>query len=548
MTRHHYHHRHCRATFAVAALTALAAGSASAQFQGPSSSATPYVTPTQAGFSVRSLMTVGDSVNNRPDGTAYRMVGIPDGLGAFDNGNGTFTLLMNHELGATAGIARAHGNAGAFVSRWTIDKSSLRVLSGEDLIGQSNGQSNHLIATGAGTWAPATTGSAANAFARLCSADLAPVSAFYNAATGQGYNGRIFMNGEETGAEGRAYGFVVGNAQSNSFAYQLPSLGRFSWENSLANPYSGNKTVVVGTDDSTPGQVYVYVGQKGSTGNAVQRAGLDGGNLYGISVAGKPNEPNNASPATGAFSLVQLNNNQWNSTGAALQSESTGKAVTEFARPEDGHWSDARTFYFVTTGAGSVQGKLYKVAFTGTQASGEVDYAAGGTVSVALDSTGLVGLDGAPVPIAGFDNMTVTQDGMILIQDDPGNNAYNAKTWMFDPATGSVRQILESDTARFGRSGANPLGASAPFNVDEENSGIIDVTDVLGRNDGQRHYLAVMQAHYGIAGELVEGGQLYMISQVPEPETYALMAAGLGLVGWMGRRRRSRPVQGTAGG
>ncbi len=30
------------------------------------------------------------------------MVGIPDGLGAFDNHDGTFTVLMNHELGNTA--------------------------------------------------------------------------------------------------------------------------------------------------------------------------------------------------------------------------------------------------------------------------------------------------------------------------------------------------------------------------------------------------------------------------------------------------------------
>ena len=27
------------------------------------------------------------------------MVGIPDGLGAYDNGDGTMTVLMNHELG-----------------------------------------------------------------------------------------------------------------------------------------------------------------------------------------------------------------------------------------------------------------------------------------------------------------------------------------------------------------------------------------------------------------------------------------------------------------
>jgi len=71
--------------------------------KGLSSSATPYIIPTTpgSGVSVKSILTVGDSVNNKPDGTPYKMVGVPDGLGAFDNGDGTFTLLMNHELGST---------------------------------------------------------------------------------------------------------------------------------------------------------------------------------------------------------------------------------------------------------------------------------------------------------------------------------------------------------------------------------------------------------------------------------------------------------------
>src|SRR5919106_701788 len=102
---------------------------------GPSSSATPYIVRSQPGVVTKSILTVGDSVNLKPDGvTPYRMVGIPDGLGAFDNGDGTFTLLMNHEIPSGLGITRAHGAPGAFVSRWIIRTDGLTVLHGEDLI------------------------------------------------------------------------------------------------------------------------------------------------------------------------------------------------------------------------------------------------------------------------------------------------------------------------------------------------------------------------------------------------------------------------------
>src|SRR4051812_9921640 len=89
--------------------------------QGPSSSETPYLTPANGTVEFTSLLTVGDAVRKNnpatPADTVFRMVGIPGGLGAFDNGDGTITLLVNHELGNTQGIARSHGSAGAFVSR-----------------------------------------------------------------------------------------------------------------------------------------------------------------------------------------------------------------------------------------------------------------------------------------------------------------------------------------------------------------------------------------------------------------------------------------------
>jgi hypothetical protein len=51
--------------------------------------------------------------------------------------------------------------------------------------------------------------------------------------------------------------------------------------------------VVVGTDDSTPGQVYVYAGQKRTAGSPIEKAGLVGGALYGIKVAGGLDELDN---------------------------------------------------------------------------------------------------------------------------------------------------------------------------------------------------------------------------------------------------------------
>src|SRR4051794_24399704 len=112
----------------IAAVSAIAPAAALANATtGPSSSQSPYLVRSQPGVVTKSILTVGDAAGTKADGTPYRMVGVPDGLGAFDNGDGTFTLLMNHELGNTAGVQRAHGATGAFVSKWTIEKGSLRV-------------------------------------------------------------------------------------------------------------------------------------------------------------------------------------------------------------------------------------------------------------------------------------------------------------------------------------------------------------------------------------------------------------------------------------
>jgi hypothetical protein len=183
---------------------------------GPSSSASPYVLPSQLDVTTKSILTVGDTVPKAGGGT-YRMVGIPDGLGAFISVTNTFTLLSNHELGSTAGVPRDHGAPGAFVSRWTIDSGSMKVDDGHDLIQQ--------IATwntAAGSYNAPAKGVALN---RLCSATLAPITGVFNPLTLKGYAGWLFMDGEEGGAD-RAFAHEM-----NGTSWELAALGKMAFEN-----------------------------------------------------------------------------------------------------------------------------------------------------------------------------------------------------------------------------------------------------------------------------------------------------------------------------
>ena len=68
--------------------------------QGPSSSRPPYLVPTAPPGVVRGMTSIVTSTDHvqrtgAPPGTSYEVAGKPDGLGAFDNGNGTITVLMS---------------------------------------------------------------------------------------------------------------------------------------------------------------------------------------------------------------------------------------------------------------------------------------------------------------------------------------------------------------------------------------------------------------------------------------------------------------------
>jgi hypothetical protein len=478
--------------------------------------------PSAPGWAIVSLITVGDSAEQTP----YRLVGMPDGLGArsgryegklFVPDPRYLTVFMNHELQPARGVVRDHGQTGSFVSQWTIHLASLRVLRGEDLIQSVFAwdpvTATHVDATGA------------VGFGRLCSAELPSASAFYYPRTGRGFRGRIFMDGEEQGVEGRAFGHVASGAEKGN-SYQLPHLGRFPRENSVTHANTGDRTIVVGSEDNDipGGSLYLYMGQKRFTGNAVEKAGLVGGSLFGIMVTnGGPNYSGGAvtlednGPINGAFTLAEVSAHADLATGAgaALQADSEAAGVTQFARPEDVSWdpTNRNVLYFVTTGMTDAHGvwqwaRLYRLRFLSIdhpQAGGVID------MIVQADTLPRVNGNGLAPPATGvplFDNLTVDGRGHVIVQEDPSSDPYLAKIWDINPVTRTAVEIFEADPARFSPGG---------LTTDEEGSGVIEVTDLVRHawwfERGRRYYLGDMQV--GTVNpdpELVAAGQLYLFA------------------------------------
>lgn len=463
-----------RLALTVAVSAALLAGCASSlPQQGPTSSQSPYLIG-KDGWSTSALLTAGDNVKG------YRMVGLADGLGAYLNDRNELVVLMNHELGNNAGVTRAHGEKGAFVSEWRIDPATMQVLGGRDLIRKLE------LQTG-----PKSLG-------RLCSADLAAVTAFYNPATGLGTQNRIFLNGEENGPTGRAFAHVATGPETGT-SYELLMMLQASWENVVANPFPQDKTVVIGLDDTHPkpkasskfdkevGKLYVYVGTKQKNGNEIEKAGLANGQAYFVKV-GKGGLESRNEALSGDFTLV----------------DSGG---TNFLRPEDGAWDvkNPNVFYFLTTDRfstvkdedGEGRSRLYRLTFKDIR-----NPLAGGKIEALLTGT-----EGHEM----LDNMTVAGDGSLILQEDVGNNPHLGKVWRFDPASKKLTEIATHDPARFTK------GAPGFLTEDEESSGVIDVTDLLAKAnsryaDGRRYFLLTAQAHFKTNEEIVEGGQLVMMA------------------------------------
>src|SRR5262245_8647023 len=106
------------------ALAALVVGPAAAAPAGFLTSVPAYTVPVVADYSIIPLISAGDRVPRTGlPGLEYQYVGIPDGLGAHRNSDGTISLYMNHEMGNNSQHEPCFLqplNRGAIVSKFTL--------------------------------------------------------------------------------------------------------------------------------------------------------------------------------------------------------------------------------------------------------------------------------------------------------------------------------------------------------------------------------------------------------------------------------------------
>jgi hypothetical protein len=447
------------ALIATSFATSVAFSLQSAQAEGFMTKRQPQLRALQTGVEVKPILTVGDKLDD-----GYQMAAIPDGLGSFDNYNGTFTVFMNHELSSDENLSDAR------VSKLTIDKANLNVLKGEYVIKGTEG------------------------YKRFCAASLATRK--------DGFSVPTFLTNEES-TDGKFGGISVAINGKTNKKYNLPWVGRMSHETTLAVP-GYNKIVLVTTEDDAPGRVYMYI----AASEAALYAGK--GQLYVFKADGatSPADFGKGKNLTGRFIPIKASENK---DAATLRATVDAKGAMFFSRVEDVDHDvkSPRTLYFASTGRPSFvdpatgkpydsKGRLHKMILGAQDPTRVV------SLQVMLDGD-------AGDPIISPDNIGVS-DRSIMIQEDLNSEfrgQRNARIWRYDLRTNGLSAVATMDQKDFQNRNipGDKLGTW-------ESSGIFNMANILGPNT----WLLTVQAHsQSVAqfGGKDEGGQLVLMT-VPD--------------------------------
>jgi hypothetical protein len=455
-----------------------------------------YMLSSHSEVQLKVLATAGDKIGGN------LIKGIPDGMGAHKTSTGALQLFSVFEHSTSAAKARESLSSpwGASITTFTYNPR-LKFFRDAD---------NNFIKTinfwnyKEGKWTLNPVGSGPSdapagtfgwGLSRFCSANLVPAGtlAFNDNGKKIGYDGALFFTGEESGDASRGFVFEM-----DGTGYQFPGIGMASWENLLTNPKPGKNTVILANEDgsATNSHIKLWVGQKQATGNAFEKAGLANGKLYVLNVPAAAND--NVFRTTigkNKKTAVDFKEVNWNQTVADFDKSVTA-AGSEFARVEDGEWdpNDPNVYYFLTTesnkdpvatapnpalpGVSRDGGALWRLTFKDAQ-----NPLLGAELEMLLNG-------GESMYLSKPDNLAVTKSGVIMIQEDPGNNDALSRIVAYRIKDGAMATVAQFDPMYFTKTGAKFM------TIDEESSGIIDITDqVKGKNDKNTYFLFNAQVH-----------------------------------------------------
>ncbi|NJL11809.1 MAG: hypothetical protein HC913_01475 [Microscillaceae bacterium] len=383
----------------------------------------------------------------------YRFGGSADGAGMIPNGDGTFTLLVNHEDNFA-------------VSRLTLDRN-MKPVNGEYILNSTGGK-----------W-------------RLCSATMATPEE-------HGF-GPMFLTCGESGVESRTHALDPFAAPGlSSISREVAGLGRWNAENAVPlskDAYPGKTVVVIGDDDSGNtggGNVAMYIS------NVV--GDLNSGDLYFLRRTDLNSVENDITLNNTYNVEFVLIPNHASRTGADINAFVEANNGIEFNRVEDvdyrrGSAANNRELYFTVTGndenndTRTLYGRVYRLKL-------DANNPLVGTIEVILDGDVRPGVaDKFQNP----DNICVTEN-YVYVQEDAnsyGDETHDAYVYQYNIATKEVKVVLELDHFRNNTALATTYGTNAAAGGDDrfgrwEYGAMLDISDMVG---SENTFIICLQPH-----------------------------------------------------
>jgi hypothetical protein len=404
------------------AALAVAAGAIACTFAGIASAGPdpgfktakpPYLVPIAPGVATDPIISTGDVVGG------YQMSGIPDGLGAYKDGDG-LQVFMNHELGIS--FPGVPPGVDARVSQLTLNRLTHGVLAGQYRFTGAEG------------------------FERFCSSTLEMID-------GTPY----YLTGEEAIPVGHDGSSIVMNAVTGAWT-ETPQFGHFEHENVVPVPRIP-RFMLVSTEDNfrvgVPSYLFAYIADTFTDAVSGDPAH---GSLYvwraldpadtGFTMAKGDTIPGEFVPISQAD----------NTNDVTLKAAATAAGAFRFARLEDAavaFQKPGRVFFADTGKAGeaTLNGRIYRLEIDPSDPTHA-------SLTVVLDST----VDDMANP----DNLGTSPQSLMIQEDrENPNRVQFSRVLRYDLSDGSLTPVARVNTT---------VGLPGQW----ESSGIIWAGDLLG--------------------------------------------------------------------